>query len=426
MIFYRPLLIQLIDTLAYVFQENKVAGKALETVFKKNKKWGSKDRKNFSEAFYEIVKWKIYLEHQIAPFEDPTLPLIATVYLCKSGYRFENGPGYSDEVSKAISVALRINEQVLLDFNLEPNLEAKHQLKLSTSSITTSKEIELNIRYSFPVALHNLILQENLNLQEFYINSQKVAPLFVRTNTHKISREELVQKFQQENYSVVADQNLKNGIKFLKKDNVFKSPLFKLGYFEVQDGGSQLISEFVLAEPGMTIVDACAGGGGKSLHLSNLTQNKGRIVSLDIYQWKLDELKVRARRNQCHNIETRLIVSTKIIKRLHGKADRVLLDVPCSGSGVFRRNPDSKYRLSATDLENLRALQRKILLEYSLMTHANGKLVYSTCSVFESENKKQIEWFLNTDKNWKLEEEKQIRVGENDYDGFYMARLSRV
>lgn len=415
MIFFRPLLVQLIETLSVVLVDQKVAGKALETVFKKNKKWGSKDRKNFSEAFYDIIKWKLFIEYKISKFENPTLPLVVTTYLVSLGYKFENGPGYTDEISKAISSAVKNAISLNLNRNLNPNSKLESEPE--------NLDIPLHIKYSFPETLHKIVLQENLGLEEYYSNSQKIAPLFVRANTHKIKRSELVKKFQEEKYSVVADQNLKSGIKFLQKDNVFKSPLFKLGLFEVQDGGSQHISEFMQVEPGMTIVDACAGGGGKSLHLSNLTENKGRIISLDIYQWKLDELKTRARRNQCYNIETRCIENTKVIKRLHSKADRVLLDVPCSGSGVFRRNPDSKYRLGPSALENLRDLQRKILSEYSLMTRPGGQCVYSTCSVFESENRKQIDWFLSTSTNWTLEEEKTISVGENDYDGFYMARL---
>ena len=180
-------------------------------------------------------------------------------------------------------------------------------------------------------------------------------------------------------------------------------------------------------EPGMRVVDACAGGGGKSLHLAALMQNKGQLISLDTLAWKLDELKVRARRAGVSNIETRPIENNKVIKRMYGTADRLLLDVPCSGLGVLRRNPDSKWKLTEAQLTQLLETQQTILQSYSPMVKSGGKMVYATCSILPSENRSQVDHFLASEagKGWELVKDRSILPQEEGFDGFYMALLSK-
>jgi 16S rRNA (cytosine967-C5)-methyltransferase len=175
----------------------------------------------------------------------------------------------------------------------------------------------------------------------------------------------------------------------------------------------------------MRVIDACAGGGGKTLHLAALTQNKGKIVAMDTEGWKLEELMKRAKRAGASNIETRVIDSAKVIKRLEGTADRLLLDVPCSGLGVIRRNPDAKWKLSLEFVEKVKTLQQKILTEYSTMVKPGGKMVYSTCSLLPSENEKQVEQFLEGNgKTFTLITSKTILPSQG-FDGFFMALLQR-
>ena len=147
----------------------------------------------------------------------------------------------------------------------------------------------------------------------------------------------------------------------------------------------------------MKVVDTCAGAGGKTLHLASLMENKGQIIAMDIYESKLKKLKIRARRNGAHNIDLKVIKSTKPIKKLYNKADRVLIDTPCSGLGVLRRNPDSKWKLKQTFLDNIRNTQKEILQQYSKIVKPGGKLVYATCSVLPSENQEQVQKFLISD-----------------------------
>jgi 16S rRNA (cytosine967-C5)-methyltransferase len=176
----------------------------------------------------------------------------------------------------------------------------------------------------------------------------------------------------------------------------------------------------------MRVVDACAGAGGKSLHLAALMRNQGTIISLDTEAWKLDELRRRAKRNGVQIIQTRPIESSKTIKRLHGTADRLLLDVPCSGLGTLRRNPDAKWKLTPEFLDNVRATQADILRSYSKILRPGGQLVYATCSILPSENEKQVERFLSENPNFRLLEERKLTPAEHGFDGFYMARIEMV
>lgn len=404
--FYRPLFIALIEGLKLVLEEYKVASKVLETIFKNNKKWGSKDRKAFAESFYEIVKWQLLIKKILEKKFKSDLDLMIVFYLTQKGYVLE--PNSDNEKQKKYLEVISYSKTI--------------DMKNLNSEFSDLKEFE---KFSFPENLYKIVLEELDDVVSFYKESQLEAPLFVRANTHLTDVKSLQKTLSREGYDTSTMSELPYGLVFKQKGNVFKSDSFKNGLFEVQDGGSQLISDFLQVESGQFIIDACAGGGGKTLHLSNLSLNKGRILSMDVHQWKLDELKKRARRNQCHNIETRLIESTKVIKRLKDKADRLLLDVPCTGSGVFRRNPDAKYKWSEESFKEILTLQSKILNEYSIMVKPKGKMVYSTCSAFRSENHKQIQSFLIQNSNWSLEEEKTIKVGENQFDGYYMARLIR-
>ncbi len=188
-----------------------------------------------------------------------------------------------------------------------------------------------------------------------------------------------------------------------------------------------MVADFMNVEPGMRVVDACAGAGGKTLHIASLMENKGQIIALDIYGSKLNELKRRAKRNGAFNIETRAIETTKVIKKLYDKADRVLIDAPCSGLGVLRRNPDAKWKLQPEFIEDIKKTQQEILQQYSRMVKPGGHLVYATCSVLPSENQKQVEMFLSSEfgKEFTFVTDKKVLSHKSGFDGFYMASLKK-
>ncbi|WP_192954738.1 RsmB/NOP family class I SAM-dependent RNA methyltransferase [Gallaecimonas mangrovi] len=247
---------------------------------------------------------------------------------------------------------------------------------------------------------------------------------YLRVNTLHGDARHLKKRLSQEQVAteVVADSCLK-----LKRfANVFRTQAFKDGLFEQQDWGSQQIAALVGAEPGMTVIDACSGAGGKTLALAAQMQNKGRLLAMDIFEGKLQAQRKRARRAGVHNLETRVIEGAATIKRLKGKADRLLLDVPCSGLGVLRRNPDAKWSIAPEHIDKLIGIQRDILDSYPRMLKPGGKLVYGTCSLLPQENQLQIADFIERSQGqFVLESECTLSPVTTDTDGFYMALLRR-
>jgi 16S rRNA (cytosine967-C5)-methyltransferase len=210
-----------------------------------------------------------------------------------------------------------------------------------------------------------------------------------------------------------------------ERQNIFRSAPFKAGLFEVQDASSQLVAASLAVEPGMRVIDACAGAGGKTLHLAALMENKGKIISMDLEEWKLQQTKLRARRNGIDIIERKVIEGSKTIKRLKDSADRLLLDVPCSGLGVLRRNPDTKWKLSPESIAKVQEAQQEILQSYPSMLKKGGQLVYATCSILPSENEQQVKKFLASEagKDFDLLEEQKVFSHQSGFDGFYIARM---
>ena len=253
------------------------------------------------------------------------------------------------------------------------------------------------------------------------------ANVILRTNTLNISKELLQKKLKAEDIITEFVPNHPDALILPERANVFKTEAFHNGFFEVQDASSQLVAAYLDVKPGMKVVDTCAGAGGKTLHLASLMENKGQIIAMDIYESKLRKLKVRAKRNKAHNIDMRVIDSTKPIKKLQGKADRVLIDAPCSGLGVIRRNPDSKWKLQPEFIDNIKKVQQDVLQQYSTMVKPGGKMVYATCSVLPSENQEQVKIFLTSDagKEFTFVSDKKVLAHASGFDGFYMALLQK-
>jgi 16S rRNA (cytosine967-C5)-methyltransferase len=175
----------------------------------------------------------------------------------------------------------------------------------------------------------------------------------------------------------------------------------------------------------MLVIDACAGGGGKSLHLAALMQNEGRIIAQDVRPAALENLRARADRAGATIIRTETIAGPESIARRAGTADRLLLDVPCSGLGVLRRQPDTKWKLTPAELDRLTALQRDLLRTVPAMLKPGGLMVYATCSILPRENEHQIRALMADQPGlWTIEDERRLPPGAEG-DGFYAVRLRR-
>jgi 16S rRNA (cytosine967-C5)-methyltransferase len=212
-----------------------------------------------------------------------------------------------------------------------------------------------------------------------------------------------------------------------KPFGLFTSEAFQRGWFEQQDITSYKAACELECLPGMRIVDACAGAGGKALVFASHMKNKGRIIALDTQASKLDALRTRATRAGIDIIETREITTTKVVKRLHESADGVFIDVPCTGTGVLRRNPDILHRITEDSLRILVGIQADVLRRSAPIARVGASVVYTTCSVLPEEGSLQIHAFLDTEtgKKFSLQNEWSSVPNDAGGDGFYVARLRR-
>ncbi|MGL5948547.1 MAG: RsmB/NOP family class I SAM-dependent RNA methyltransferase [Aeromonas sp.] len=249
---------------------------------------------------------------------------------------------------------------------------------------------------------------------------------YLRVNNLKCTREELQKALKKEAVHTQVVKDVDSALEVTSDAALFRTEAFNNGWFEQQDAGSQHIAVALDVRPGMRVIDACAGAGGKTLHLAAMMAGKGRLLAMDVEAWKLENLKQRARRAGAYNVETREITSSKTVKRLKESADRLLLDVPCSGLGVLKRNPDAKWRDTAERLPVLMDLQAEILQRYSQMVKVGGLMVYATCSILPCENRQQVDKFLAANAHWRLVTDHTVSPAATGFDGFYYARLERI
>ena len=399
---HRNLVYTTIDALNAIFNEGEYADKVVARSLKKDKRWGSSDRKFVAETIYEIVRWK-RLYSEIAevkePFDRDNLWRIFAVWAVLRGYP--------------------IPDWRQLDGTPERKIKGRFD---ELSKIRTFKE-------SIPDWMDEIgvkELGEKVWSKEISAQNQP-AKVILRVNTLKTTKEKLKAILMDLNIETEYLKDQPDALVLKERANVFLTDAFKQGFFEVQDANSQLVAAFLDVKPGMRVVDTCAGAGGKTLHIASLMENKGQLIAMDLYESKLKQLKLRAKRNSAFNIEYRIIDSTKVIKKLHEKADRVLIDAPCSGLGVLKRNPDAKWKLQPEFIDNIRKVQAEVLENYSKIVKPGGKLVYATCSILPSENQEQVQHFLTTEigKQFQFIEDRKILASESGFDGFYMALLER-
>ncbi|MBS3993061.1 MAG: methyltransferase domain-containing protein [Bacteroidetes bacterium] len=397
---HRNLVFTVIDSLNEIFNENQYADKVVEKALKRDKRWGVRDRKFVAETIYDIVRWK-RLYNEIAG--------------TKEHFTREN-------LWKIFEVWAVLHEIPLPDWNQIGNAPTRR-----IRGMYNELQKDRRFRESIPDWMDELgvtELGEEVWETELKILNKK-ADVILRVNTLKTNKIELKKVLETEDIETDFIEGYPHALKLVERKNVFISQAFKNGLFEVQDASSQLVAEFLQVEPGMRVIDTCAGAGGKTLHIATLMKNRGQLIALDLYESKLNQLKIRARRNEIFNIETRVIDSSKVIKKLKETADRVLIDAPCSGLGVLRRNPDAKWKLQPDFIKNITKTQFEILDQYATMVKKGGKLVYATCSILPSENQLQVQQFLNNHKDFTFVKENIVLPSKSGFDGFYMAMLER-
>lgn len=346
----------------------------LRRYFKEHKAVGSKDRQEICETLYGIIRWRGLID----------------VY-----------------TSKPVSWEKRLETYL--------NLSSKDHSKLPP-----------HIKVSFPKFLFHRLAEAygEKKALEFCRNSNNQAPTTIRVNPLKILREALMEKWKTL-YELSPCHHSALGISFKQRMNFFALPEFKEGLFEVQDEGSQLVAAHVKALPGDHILDYCAGSGGKTLAFAPQMKTQGQIYLYDIRPYALQEAKKRLKRAGIQNAQ--ILDEKKLKKRgFENRMDWILLDVPCSGTGTLRRNPDMKWKLTPETFTRLVEEQRTIFHSALKFLHPKGKIVYATCSVIPEENEQQVSYFIKK-YDLKLVEPPFLSFPKDgEMDGFFCATLAKI
>ena len=382
-----------------ILEQKQPARIVLPQLFKMNRKWGSRDRKLVGKIFFDILRCKALYSY--------------------AGEISDENANYYWEL---IGVWCVINKMIL------PNWMEFTSINTKRTITRFEKELNPALRESFPAWINRLgenALGKKLWLKEMEALN-KAALLVIRVNRLKITPEKLKETlFEQHEIIAQLVDGYPDALVIEKHINLQTFPLYKRGYFEIQDANSQRLASFSKVLPGQKVLDICAGSGGKALHLATCMLNNGTLIATDLRTNKLYQLNIRAKRNGVQIIKTIKIES--LLENQHHSFDVVLVDAPCSGIGTIRRRPEIKWQLSETALSQFQYQQSELLQNSALFTKPMGKLVYVTCSILKEENQDQISSFLTSPKgqNFELEKENYLLCHQTGFDGFYMACLKR-
>lgn len=371
-----------IEILKDMAENHRPADRVIAYYFKQNRYIGGKDKKAISESVYGVLRHRGFLDWALEGVGVPLSPRtrLASWLLLRQGEKdlrtIFDGDKYAPQ-------KLWRTEKPLIE------------IKKFVSQ--NKKDMPFSARFNMPEWLAPM-LQEAIpdDLPKLATAMTEQAPADLRINTLKTNKETLQKNLEDEGCQLSVAPFVANALRLVERKNLFAFEAFKQGFFEVQDTGSQLIAALCDAEPGHKVTDFCAGAGGKTLALAAQMENKGMLTAADIIPPKLAELKKRLKRAGVDNTTLKELSSESDnwVKRHKSTQDVVLLDVPCSGSGVWRRNPDAKWNLTPEGLEELCQIQQRILRSASRLVKKGGRLVYATCSLLPPENQHQIQTFL--------------------------------
>jgi len=359
---------------------------------------GSRDRKFISEAVYGIIRHRRYLEALLEEYiaKHPTaneldLPgkRFLPLYIIHSLTLFAQSPTENQSVPssfwKTYFPALELDEFVRWI-----------ELHRSLDFLPSDSIIRLGVRYSFQDWMVRNFMDRFGDATEPLLSAlNEPARVTLRVNLSKAGREECRKRLHDEGIETEPTAFSPVGLIAMKRFNTRSSPSFIDGWYEVQDEGSQLVSLIAHPKPGDVVIDGCAGAGGKTLHLADLTRNEGEIIAVDTDKRRLAELDRRSERAGVKHLHT-LPHDEMQPENFFRKANLVLVDAPCTGVGTIRRNPVFKWKITESLVKHYAEMQRGILESNSRFVKSGGKLVYATCSLFRQENEDVVEEFLSS------------------------------
>lgn len=319
----------------------------------------------------------------------------------------------------------------------------RSKLQLMDKMNKLSFDEYLSVKYSYPIELVKRWKSQfgKNSLEEVLIANNVEAPLEVRVNTLKISRDELIEIFEEKGMKPRKCNYANKGIILDNPFDIDKIDEYKNGLFSIQSESSMLAGQILNPNEDSFLVDMCAAPGGKSLNVAEIMNNKGKIISRDVYKGKLSLIEKEAKRLNINIIKTEEYDATKLDVSLIGKADYVIADVPCTGLGIIRRKPEIKYKNINEDIKQISQIQYKILENASKYLKSQGELVYSTCTTERKENIELVNEFLHNNKDFVLVDishniDNDFTTAKNGYieiyphthrmDGFFIAKIKRV
>jgi 16S rRNA (cytosine967-C5)-methyltransferase len=408
---------QLIDLLA---QFEGPADAAISRFFKDHPELGGRDRPMVAEAVYCWLRYRYRINHLAQSGEGPSVVRQAKLALLWSG----------------------APEQIWSAGKQADNEWLSRVINISAD------DLGVEARTCLPEWFYTKLAEQfgQDRAESFSQAVLSAAPLDLRVNTVKASTVDLLAALTNMGIQVNPIEGLPEGLRAVGKPIVGKTEVFQEGYFEVQDAGSQWVSRLVAPRRGDLVIDFCAGAGGKTLAIGAQMKNTGRIVALDTSEKRLVKFKPRAARSGLSNFYT-MVINDEADPRLNkyfGKADRVVTDVPCSGMGTLRRNPDLKFRQNLQSLSELTTKQKSIIEHAAKLVKPDGRLVYITCSVLRDENEDIVNAFLESNPEFRLRRwtevlnpgERPVKANTTDdmlrlwpedgeSDGFFAAVLQR-
>jgi len=417
-----------IELLDQTFAKPYPADKTMAQYFKQRRYIGSKDKAAISEGFYQILRNRLSYEYLLEQADlGSHSRLLAALKLSLDGEEpsaYFNGEQYSP-------TPLRIEQ-----------LNA-----LKKISLENLKSAPLNVRLNVPLWLEDKIQVAVGDRYQIEMQaSNQRANTDIRVNTLKASLQELVAVMAAAGYRTQPTELSPWGLRFEGRVPLSTLDTFQQGWFEIQDQGSQLLALLTDVKPGNKVVDFCAGAGGKTLAMAAMMENKGTLYACDVHSKRLEQLATRTKRAGVHNVRSHLLSSEhdKWVKKHRELADVVLLDVPCTGTGTWRRSPDSRWNLKPEDLENLTALQQSIIDSAKRLVKPGGRLLYATCSLLKEENEQIVAQFLDDNSDFSpcdfflstelaAQSDRYLLDGHqfrtlpalSETDGFFVASLSR-
>lgn len=377
-----------LEAYGLVRHEGRLADRALDFTLRHKRNLYSQERRAVSERVYALLRRQRLVDFLLQRLH-PGLPRLESTR--QDALRLAISRVLEGEPLEAV-----VRTSALVARDLE-SLERLPQARAELEALPARERFALVA--SLPDFLAGLFLREfGAEAEQAAEAMNARAPLTARANGFKGSREALRARLAEEGIGSEPTALSPLGLWLETRQNAFALESFREGWFELQDEGSQLLGLLVDAPP-TKVVDACAGAGGKTLQLAVQMKNRGDLYALDVEEGRMEELRKRARRAGVHNVRTRLIPpegpeADAALEDLREKADRVLVDAPCSGTGTFRRKPDARYRLTPEQLQAHVARQKTLLARFARLVKPGGRLIYGTCSVLREENEAVVEDFL--------------------------------